>query len=60
MMKNGKRPTLAQKKLLKAHGLDPDAWLVVKDQPDHIEIVKKYDLKKVFGKARTRRLIKDI
>ena len=38
-MKNGKRPTLAQKKLLKAHGLDPDAWLVVKDQPDHIEIV---------------------
>ena len=37
-----------------------DAWLVVKDQPDHIEIVKKSDLKKVFGKARTRRLIKDI
>ena len=60
MMKNGKRPTLAQKKLLKAHGLDPDAWLVVKDQPDHIEIVKKSDLKKVFGKARARRLIKDI
>lgn len=59
-MKNGKRSTLAQKKLLKAHGLDPDAWLVVKDQPDHIEIVKKSDLKKVFGKARTRRLIKDI
>ena len=59
-MKNGKRPTLAQKKLLKAHGLDPDAWLVVKDQPDHIEIVKKSDLKKVFGKAWTRRLIKDI
>ncbi len=59
-MKNGKRPTLAQKKLLKAHGLDPDAWLVVKDQPDHIEIVKKSDLKKVFGKARARRLIKDI
>ena len=59
-MKNGKRPTLAQKKLLKAHGLDPDAWLVVKDQPDHIEIVKKSDLKKVFCKARTRRLIKDI
>ena len=59
-MKNGKRPTLAQKKLLKAHGLDPDAWLVVKYQPDHIEIVKKSDLKKVFGKARTRRLIKDI
>ena len=59
-MKNGKRPTLAQKKLLKAHGLDPDAWLVVKDQPDHIEIVKKSDLKKVFGKARARRVIKDI
>ena len=60
MMKNGKRPTLAQKKLLKAHGLDPDAWLVVQDQLNYIEIVKKSDLKKVFGKARTRRLIKDI
>ena len=59
-MKNGKRPTLAQKKLLKAHGLDPDAWLVVKDQPDHIEIVKKSDLKKIFGKARVKVLIKDI
>ena len=59
-MKNGKRPTLAQKKLLKAHGLDPDAWLVVKDQPDHIEIVKRSDLKKIYSKARTRRLIKDI
>lgn len=59
-MKNGKCPTLAQKKLMKAHGLDPDAWLVVKDQPDHIEIVKKSDLKKVFGKARARRVIKDI
>ena len=59
-MKNGKRPKLVHKKLMRAHGLDPDAWLVVKDQPDHIEIVKKSDLKKVFGKARTQRLIKDI
>ena len=58
-MKNGKCPTLAQKKLLKAHGLDPDAWLVVKDQPDHIEIVKRSDLKKIYSKARTRFLSKD-
>lgn len=59
-MKNGKRPKLVHKKLMRAHGLDPDAWLVVKDQPDHIEIVKKSDLKKIYSKARTRVLSKDI
>ena len=57
-MKNGKRPKLVHKKLMRAHGLDP--WLVVKDQPDHIEIVKKSDLKKIFSKAKTRILQKDI
>ena len=59
-MKNGKRPKLVHKKLMRVHGLDPDAWLVVKDQPDHIEIVKKSDLKKIFSKAKTRILQKDI
>lgn len=59
-MKHGKRPTLVHKKLMRAHGLDPDEWLVVRDQPTHIEIVKKSDLKKIFGKARVKVLIKDI
>ena len=59
-MKHGKRPTLVQTKLMRAHGLDPDEWLVVRDQPTHIEIVKKSDLKKIFGKARVKVLIKDI
>ena len=59
-MKHGKRPTLVHKKLMRAHGLDPDEWLVVRDQPTHIEIVKKSDLKKIFGKARVKILIKDI
>lgn len=25
-MKNGKVPTLEQKKIMKAHGLNPDSW----------------------------------
>ena len=51
---------MVNKKLMRAHGLDPDEWLVVRDQPTHIEIVKKSDLKKIFGKARVKVLIKDI
>ena len=30
-MKNGKRPTLSQKKEMRVHGLKPENWLVVKD-----------------------------
>ena len=45
-MKHGTRPTVAQKKLLKEKRLDPDNWLVVKNQPDRMEIVHR------FGPAR--------
>lgn len=41
-MKHGKAPTVAQKKLLKEKRLDPDMWLVVKNQPDRMEIVHRY------------------
>ena len=41
-MKHGKAPTVAQKKLLKEKRLDPDNWLVVKNQPDRMEIVHRY------------------
>lgn len=56
-MKNGKRPTLRQKKEMKAHGLNPDNWLVVKDQTEVMEVVSRIALKKM-GKTRTRRLVK--
>ena len=49
-MKNGKHPTLAQKKFMKSHGLDPQEFL---------EVVSKTALKKekMQGiKARTRKL----
>ena len=36
-MKNGKAPTREQKKIMKAHGLVPENWLVVKNLPDSEE-----------------------
>ena len=36
-MKNGKKPTLAQKKFLQGKGLVPENWLIVKDTP--VELV---------------------
>lgn len=33
-MKNGKKPTLAQKKFLQDTGLDSEKWLIVKDTPE--------------------------
>lgn len=40
-MKNGKVPTLEQKKIMKAHGLNPDSWLVVKNLPGSLTIVSR-------------------
>lgn len=60
-MKNGKVPTVNQKKLIKSHGLDPDNHLVVKNTPELLEIVSRTALKKqaVTGKKpRTRKLYK--
>lgn len=56
-MKNGKVPTLAQKRFLQSKGLDPDAWLVVKSTSRALEVVSRIALKKqrVSGKqAKTR------
>lgn len=61
-MKNGKVPTLAQKKFLKAKGIDPDAWLVVKSTNKSLEVVSRVALKKqrISGKKpRTRELFYD-
>ena len=57
-MKNGKKPTLRQKKEIKSHGLDPKQWLVVKDLNDTMEVVSRRALKKI-GKAKTRILKKE-
>lgn len=57
-MKNGKKPTLRQKKELKSHGLEPKQWLVVKDLNDTMEVVSRRALKKI-GKVKTKVLKKE-
>ena len=59
-MKNGKVPTLEQKKIMKTHGLNPDSWLVVKNLPDSLTIVSRMSLKKVGGKPKLRTISKEL
>ena len=59
-MKNGKVPTLEQKKIMKAHGLNSDSWLVVKNLPDSLTIVSRMSLKKVGGKPKQRMISKEL
>ncbi len=59
-MKNGKAPTLEQKKVMRAHGLLPENWLVVKNLPTELEVVSRVSLRKNGCKPRTRRISKDI
>lgn len=59
-MKNGKAPTREQKKIMKAHGLMPENWLVVKNLPGSLEVVGRATLKKVGGKPRTRTISKSL
>ena len=47
-MKNGKRPTVRQKKLLTALHLNYENWLIVKDTPDILTVVHR-----VSGEQRT-------
>lgn len=48
-MKNGKKPTLAQKKFLQDTGLDSEKWLIVKDTPEEMVIVSKTISYKLWG-----------
>ena len=50
-MKNGKKPTLAQKKFLQGKGLVPENWLIVKDTPVELVVVSRAALLKRTGKA---------
>lgn len=59
-MKNGKKPSLAQKKIMQQHGFDSSEWLVVKDLNDTLEIVNRSDLKKGNMLIRTRIIVKSI
>ncbi|MBQ7737310.1 MAG: hypothetical protein IJT62_05680 [Oscillospiraceae bacterium] len=42
-MKHGKAPTVEQKKLMQKHRLNPENWLVVKNQPDRLVIVSRWN-----------------
>ena len=44
-MKNGKRPTREQRKLIEHCRLDAHDWFVVKDTPEEMEIVHRSDSK---------------
>lgn len=65
-MKQAKRPMREQKKFLKTKGLDPEAWLVVKDTQEYLEVVSRRELsacemRRIEGvrkKPRTRKLAK--
>lgn len=59
-MKNGKVPTLEQEKIMKAHGLNPDSWLVVKNLTDSLTIVSRMSLKKVGSKPKQRTISKEL
>lgn len=49
-MKNGKKPTLAQKKFLQGKGLVPENWLIVKDTPVELVAVSRAALLKKQGR----------
>lgn len=51
-VKNGKKPTLAQKKLLHENGLVPENWLIVKDTTEMMEVVSRSNLQKNQRKPR--------
>lgn len=56
-MKNGKKPTVAQRKFMEKHVKDTSKWLVVKDTPYEMQLVSinvkgkpKHNQKKVLTK----------
>ena len=41
-MKHGKKPSVAQKKLLQKWHLSPADWLIVKDTPEAMTLVHRF------------------
>lgn len=52
-MKNGKKPTREQRKLLQKWKLDTNSWLVVKDTPTEMHLVHRHfdNTKKIIPKG---------
>ena len=40
-MKNGKKPTYSQRKLIQQNGLNPEEWMVSKDTPSQMLLVHR-------------------
>lgn len=65
-MRQAKKPVREQKKFLKAKGLTPESWLIVKDTQEYLEVVSRKELaacemRRIEGvrkKPRTRKLTK--
>ena len=51
---------MQQKLIMRSHGLQPDNWLVVKNTTEYMEVVSRMSLKKIGGKTKTRKLLKEI
>lgn len=56
-MKNGKKPSLAHKKIMQSHGIDSSKWLVVKDLHDTLEIVSRSEFEKEGNKNISTKII---
>ena len=41
-MKNGKRPTVSQRKFMEKYGLNSADWLVSKDTSEVMELIHRY------------------
>lgn len=41
-MKNGKRPTREQRKLMEKWKLKPEDWLITKNTPERMELVHRH------------------
>lgn len=41
-MKNGKNPTMSQKKIMQKNNMDPGIWLVSKVEKDHLLCLNRY------------------
>ena len=59
-MKHGKAPTREQKIIMKAHGLIPENWLIVKNLSNTLVIVSRMSLKKIGKKPKLRTITKSL
>ncbi len=46
-MRQGKKPTLKQKRLLEAHRMNAADWLVLEETPEQLKVVYRYSDKTI-------------